>query len=911
VFPADDTLRDVVDIVNVAPSDPNVVYAMGYRLMRSTDAGLTWTSAHVVPQGESTWIPICMAIDPENPMHVYVNYYGGGVNETRDGGQTLTVTTTGYTGAQSTGLSPGSLPYVLYSAQTAGIHVSTDYGRTWQGLQNGAMMWQAGICDVSVNPDVPLHLVGSAKFDGALWRTTDGGATWTQSMWPEDYPGITFHYPLNLHGVRVFARSPGNPSIIYAGFQAAAESGLDTRSLGIFKSEDDGITWTPGNSGLSGTTLNVTGIAVHPVDASIVYACFRKGGVCRSDDAGASWLPIAPSLRSISLNCIVVDPGNPARLYVGTEGRGVYRSDDSGATWIPLLYGMDQEALIRSIVIHPKDSRIVFAGDWRTGVYCSFDSGNHWQAMSAGLTTRAVNQLCLSNDGKVLYAATDGEGVFTAFLSSGVPQVCLFGAPGSGRATLSWSLQAGTIEDWRFTIYRSSDPAKYPFERIADNVAEGTYLDKGLLNDTKYFYQVQGTPVSGSGTTIASPTIDVTPYFSIDVDGKVSDGEWPEVAQWVDAKGDQDSRSRTDVRSVYAYTHAEKLHLRLDYWDYEDRGWVHVNIDTDADDKADYCGGFGQLAAGGSGTGWWDVRTEPPIPVSRNGCAFKKTGVLEMVLPTDWFESVDKVGVQLVCFDRLGSDSWMADETGWISVHPLSETPWALVLPSAPTGMSVSSATGGLQVTWQDAKAGSYPVQEYNVYRTASVEGSNAVLLATVPAAKANYLDTTATLGTPWYYLVCAVDADDNPGASSELASGIRIASPKEIVLQLKVGSRYLEQGDSLVFMDTAPVIIAGRTLLPMRWIAEPLGAQVSWDAATKRVNVTFGARTLILWIGKNTATVDGRATPIDPSNPAVVPVIIDGRTMVPVRFVAENMGCSVEWNADTRTVTIRYAKEG
>jgi hypothetical protein len=120
-----------------------------------------------------------------------------------------------------------------------------------------------------------------------------------------------------------------------------------------------------------------------------------------------------------------------------------------------------------------------------------------------------------------------------------------------------------------------------------------------------------------------------------------------------------------------------------------------------------------------------------------------------------------------------------------------------------------------------------------------------------------------------------------------------------------------MEQNESRVSMDTAAVIIAGRTLLPMRWIAEPLGAQVEWDAATKRVNVTFGARTLILWIGKNTATVDGRATPIDPSNPAVVPVIIDGRTMVPVRFVAENMGCSVEWNADTKTVTIRYTREG
>ncbi|MCX8094746.1 MAG: copper amine oxidase N-terminal domain-containing protein [Caldisericia bacterium] len=61
------------------------------------------------------------------------------------------------------------------------------------------------------------------------------------------------------------------------------------------------------------------------------------------------------------------------------------------------------------------------------------------------------------------------------------------------------------------------------------------------------------------------------------------------------------------------------------------------------------------------------------------------------------------------------------------------------------------------------------------------------------------------------------------------------------------------------------------------------------------------------LWIGEKIARVNGINTPIDPNNPKVVPMIIQGRTMLPVRFVAENLGCKVEWESTTKTVTIIY----
>ncbi|HOC53333.1 MAG TPA: stalk domain-containing protein, partial [Caldisericia bacterium] len=132
----------------------------------------------------------------------------------------------------------------------------------------------------------------------------------------------------------------------------------------------------------------------------------------------------------------------------------------------------------------------------------------------------------------------------------------------------------------------------------------------------------------------------------------------------------------------------------------------------------------------------------------------------------------------------------------------------------------------------------------------------------------------------------------------------------KKIVLMLQIGNLNMYINDNPQQIDVPPTIVEGRTLLPIRWVAEPLGAEVGWDGDEKKVTVTLKNTTIELWIGKNIAKVNGVDTPIDPDNPKVVPMIISGRTMLPVRFVAENLGCKVDWDQDTKTVTITYPKD-
>ncbi len=151
-------------------------------------------------------------------------------------------------------------------------------------------------------------------------------------------------------------------------------------------------------------------------------------------------------------------------------------------------------------------------------------------------------------------------------------------------------------------------------------------------------------------------------------------------------------------------------------------------------------------------------------------------------------------------------------------------------------------------------------------------------------------------------------EAEDTRG--NKISKEYYVNYVKKIVLKLQIGNQIMLVNDREQEIDVPPQIIEGRTLLPIRWVAEPLGATVGWDGVEKKVTVTLKSTTIELWIGKNIARVNGVDTPIDPNNPKVVPMIISGRTMLPVRFVAENLGCQVDWDSNTKTVTITYPKD-
>ena len=107
----------------------------------------------------------------------------------------------------------------------------------------------------------------------------------------------------------------------------------------------------------------------------------------------------------------------------------------------------------------------------------------------------------------------------------------------------------------------------------------------------------------------------------------------------------------------------------------------------------------------------------------------------------------------------------------------------------------------------------------------------------------------------------------------------------------------------------TTPVIIPkwGRTIVPIRALVEALGGTIVWDGDTRKVTINFKGTLIELWIDNPKAKVNGVENWIDTSNHDVKPTIINSRTMLPLRFVAENLGCQVDWEGTTQTITITY----
>ncbi|WP_235832661.1 stalk domain-containing protein [Acetivibrio mesophilus] len=99
---------------------------------------------------------------------------------------------------------------------------------------------------------------------------------------------------------------------------------------------------------------------------------------------------------------------------------------------------------------------------------------------------------------------------------------------------------------------------------------------------------------------------------------------------------------------------------------------------------------------------------------------------------------------------------------------------------------------------------------------------------------------------------------------------------------------------------DQPPIIQDGRTLVPLRAIFEAMEATVEWDDKTKTVTAKKGDTTVVMVIGNKTMTKNGEKIVLD-----VPPQIVNGRTLVPARAVAESFGAKVDWDGNTRTVII------
>ena len=239
---------------------------------------------------------------PSKPRLYYFGGVGGGVWKTENAGESWNNITDGQlktssVGAIAVALSDSNVIYVGMGENDArgvaisfgdGVYKSTDAGRTWKHMGLDQTRAISRIRVHPSNPDVVYVAAQGATFgackDRGVYRSKDGGATWTNVLFVNETSG-----PADL------AMDPVNPRILYAAFWDHLRKPWEVRSggpgSGIYKSTDGGDTWQKINEGLPALVGKI-GIDVSAANSDRLFAIVEadpKGGLYRSDDAGKTW----------------------------------------------------------------------------------------------------------------------------------------------------------------------------------------------------------------------------------------------------------------------------------------------------------------------------------------------------------------------------------------------------------------------------------------------------------------------------------------------------------------------------------------------------------------------------------------------------------------------------------------------
>lgn len=109
-----------------------------------------------------------------------------------------------------------------------------------------------------------------------------------------------------------------------------------------------------------------------------------------------------------------------------------------------------------------------------------------------------------------------------------------------------------------------------------------------------------------------------------------------------------------------------------------------------------------------------------------------------------------------------------------------------------------------------------------------------------------------------------------------------------------------LRMNNQLIAPTVAPFEQDGTTLVPLRIVSENLGAKVDWNSKTKTITIIYKDKEMILTVGSKTAQVNGTIKTL-----SLAPQIKEFTTMVPIRFVSENLGCAVNWNKQLQIISV------
>jgi hypothetical protein len=301
-----------------------------------------------------------------------------------------------------------------------GMFRSTNAGGSWARV---AQLDGLPVYKVAFAPDGTAY---AGTLD-AVWKSTDGGASWTQK-------------PLGIglnDQVLEVAIDPANAAHVWIGVADA----LGNQPVNVMDSPNGGTNWFNKTPPL-GSAISCTGIVVHPTDPNRVYACFAGdfggGEVWVSSTAGGSWTNRSAGLPNNPMKDLVHDGARVLLVggqLFGGQAVGAYASPDEGVTWNPLHDGTWPNLAIQTIALDPNNASTILVGSAGSGVFRSTNGGVNWSFGVGGTGALSVNSVAFSpGSSSVIYTgsssfavwkSTNGGGSF-APSSSGISNLDVF-----------------------------------------------------------------------------------------------------------------------------------------------------------------------------------------------------------------------------------------------------------------------------------------------------------------------------------------------------------------------------------------------------------------------------------------------------------------------------------------------------
>ena len=360
-----------------------------------------------------------IALDPNNPDIIWAGAASGGIWRSPDAGASWTpmddYLPTLAVGCVLTHNTDSNIIYIgtgegNFNADAVfgvGVLKSIDGGTTWNttGL-SWNMADHAAVNEMVMHPQNPDIIIATTR--NGVYRTADAGGSWTQ----------TLSFSSDEEDAKDIALDPDNPDNVFVslGYMWGANSN------GIYKSTDNGLTWTRLSTGLPAASTNIgrIAIAMHAANPLVLYAAYTGSyyhngsallGVYKTVDGGANWTQQSTSPNFYNKqgwynNIIAAHPTDPATVYVG--GVYLYKSTNSGVDWASISSSIhvDQHA----IQFHPENPEIVYVGN-DGGMYKTLNGGSSWITLNDGLTTMQFYAMGTDpNDGAVAFGGTQDNG---------------------------------------------------------------------------------------------------------------------------------------------------------------------------------------------------------------------------------------------------------------------------------------------------------------------------------------------------------------------------------------------------------------------------------------------------------------------------------------------------------------------